>query len=96
MHTHDHASYPHSCLPAVTSPAPAACPPPPHASILLLQAMTRTGDPAELLRGPLYYVIVLLAVTGVYWRDSPVGLIITALMCALAALPAAFAHRHDG
>jgi phytol kinase len=44
-------------------------------------AMTRTGDPAELLRGPLYYVIVLLSVTALYWRTSPVGLVITSLMC---------------
>lgn len=44
-------------------------------------AMSRTGDPAELLRGPLYYVIVLLAVTAMYWRDSPVGLVVISLMC---------------
>lgn len=43
--------------------------------------MTRTGDPTELLRGPLYYVIVLLAVTAFYWRDSPVGVVVTSLMC---------------
>lgn len=46
-----------------------------------VNAMTRTGDPQELLRGPLYYTIVLMAVTAVYWRESPVGLVITALMC---------------
>lgn len=32
-------------------------------------------------RGPLYYVIVLMAVTSLYWRGSPVGLIIASLMC---------------
>lgn len=32
-------------------------------------------------RGPLYYVIVLMAVTALYWRASPVGLIIASLMC---------------
>jgi phytol kinase len=46
-----------------------------------IAAMTRTGDPAELLRGPLYYVIVLLSVTALYWRESPVGLVVTSLMC---------------
>jgi len=46
-----------------------------------VSAMTRTGDPKELLRGPLYYVVVLLAVTAVYWRASPVGLVIASLMC---------------
>jgi dolichol kinase len=29
----------------------------------------------------LYYVIVLMAVTALYWRGSPVGLIIASLMC---------------
>lgn len=38
-----------------------------------VNAISRSGDPAELLRGPLYYVIVLLAVTLIYWRDSSVG-----------------------
>lgn len=46
-----------------------------------IAAMTRTGDPGELLRGPLYYVIVLLSVTAMYWRGSPVGLVVTSLMC---------------
>ncbi len=31
--------------------------------------------------GPLYYVIVLIAITALYWRDSPVGLTIASLMC---------------
>ena len=34
----------------------------------------------ELLRGPLYYVLVLLAVTVCFWRCSPAGLIPIALM----------------
>ena len=35
----------------------------------------------ELLRGPLYYVMVLLAVTIYYWRESPTAFVIVALMC---------------
>lgn len=34
----------------------------------------------ELLRGPLYYVIVLLSSVLVFWRDSPVGIISLAMM----------------
>ena len=34
----------------------------------------------ELLRGPLYYVLVLMAVTVVYWRDSPIGITAIAMM----------------
>jgi len=35
----------------------------------------------ELLRGPLYYILVLIAVTLVYWRESPAGMVAVALMC---------------
>ncbi len=41
--------------------------------------VTRRG---ELLRGPLYYVLVLMAATTVYWRESPVGVVAFSLMCA--------------
>lgn len=46
-----------------------------------VRAISRTGDPTELLRGPMYYVIVLLIVSLLYWRDSPVGLVVCSLMC---------------
>lgn len=35
----------------------------------------------ELLRGPLYYVLILAAVTVTYWRESAAGLLVIALMC---------------
>lgn len=47
----------------------------------VVSAMSRTGAPAELLHGPLYYAAVLVAVTAVYWRTSPVGMVIASLMC---------------
>lgn len=34
----------------------------------------------ELLRGPLYYVLVLIFCAVVFWRDSPVGMISIAMM----------------
>ncbi|BDA48202.1 probable phytol kinase, chloroplastic [Coccomyxa sp. Obi] len=46
-----------------------------------VNAMSREGDRAELLRGPLYYVLVLLGATLVYWRESPVGVAVFSLMC---------------
>ena len=36
---------------------------------------------SELLRGPLYYVLVLMAATTTYWRESPVGVVAMSLMC---------------
>jgi phytol kinase len=46
-----------------------------------VQAMTRTGDRREILRGPLYYGIVFVICTIVFWRHSPVGILALMLMC---------------
>lgn len=46
-----------------------------------VQAMTRTGDPREILRGPLYYGLVFVVCTLVYWRTAPAGLLALMLMC---------------
>ncbi|KVI09659.1 Phosphatidate cytidylyltransferase [Cynara cardunculus var. scolymus] len=35
----------------------------------------------ELLRGPLYYVLVLILSSLVFWRESPVGVISLSMMC---------------
>lgn len=46
-----------------------------------VQAMSRTGDPREILRGPLFYGIVFVVITLVYWLDSPIGITALMLMC---------------
>ncbi len=46
-----------------------------------VDAMTRTGDPREILRGPLFYGIVFVALTIVYWKDSPIGITALMMMC---------------
>lgn len=46
-----------------------------------VQAMSRTGKPAEILRGPLYYGIVFIVCTIVFWRDSPVGILALMSLC---------------
>jgi phytol kinase len=46
-----------------------------------VKAMTRHGDPREILRGPLYYGIVFVVCTVLFWRTSPVGLLALMLMC---------------
>lgn len=40
----------------------------------------RSGDRGELLRGPLYYVLALIAATLLFWRDSPAGLLAISVM----------------
>lgn len=46
-----------------------------------VQAMSRTGDRREILRGPLIYGIVFVVLTLLFWRDSPIGIIALMLMC---------------
>ena len=46
-----------------------------------VQAMSRSGDRREILRGPLFYGIVFVALTVIYWKDSPIGVIGLMLMC---------------
>ena len=46
-----------------------------------VKAMSRTGDPKEILRGPLYYGIIFVLMTLIFWKDSPIGIIALMLMC---------------
>jgi phytol kinase len=46
-----------------------------------VKGMSRTGDPREILRGPLYYGIMFVALTIVFWKDSPVGITALMIMC---------------
>lgn len=46
-----------------------------------VKAMSRNGDPREILRGPLYYGIMFVVLTLIYWRDSPIGMIALMMMC---------------
>ncbi|MEP7137099.1 MAG: phosphatidate cytidylyltransferase, partial [Chloroflexota bacterium] len=46
-----------------------------------VEAMTRTGNPKEILRGPLFYGIMFVAMTIFYWKDSPIGITALMLMC---------------
>src|SRR5512145_229123 len=46
-----------------------------------VKAMSRTGDRREILRGPLFYGIVFVAVTLLYWKDSLIGIPALMMMC---------------
>ena len=46
-----------------------------------VKAMSRHGDRREILRGPLYYGIIFVAMTLVFWKDSPIGMVAVMLMC---------------
>lgn len=46
-----------------------------------VKSMTRQGNPREILRGPLYYGLVFVACTLLFWRSSPAGILALMMMC---------------
>ncbi len=48
-----------------------------------VKAMTRSGNPRETrsVRGPLYYGLVFVVCTVIFWRHSPIGILALMLMC---------------
>ena len=46
-----------------------------------VRSMSRSGDRREILRGPLYYGIVFVALTLLFWKDSPTGIVALMLLC---------------
>ena len=46
-----------------------------------VQALSRSGDRREILKGPLYYGIIFVLLTIIYWIDSPIGIVALMLMC---------------
>ena len=46
-----------------------------------VKAMSRTGDKHEILRGPLFYGIMFIAMTLLYWKDSLIGIPALMMMC---------------
>jgi phytol kinase len=46
-----------------------------------VKAMSRTGDRREILRGPLFYGIIFIAMTLIYWKDSFIGIPALMMLC---------------
>ena len=46
-----------------------------------VKAMSRTGDRREILRGPLFYGIMFIALTLIYWKDSSIGIPALMMLC---------------
>ncbi|MBP1701954.1 MAG: putative phosphatidate cytidylyltransferase [Chloroflexi bacterium] len=59
-----------------------------------VQAMSRTGDRREILRGPLYYGIIFVVLTILYWVNSPIGMVALMLMCGGDGLADIFGRRY--
>ena len=46
-----------------------------------VKAMSRNGDRREILKGPLFYGLVFVVLTLIFWKDSPVGITALMLLC---------------
>jgi phytol kinase len=46
-----------------------------------VEAMSRSGDRREILRGPLFYGIVFILLTIIFWRRSPIGIVALMILC---------------
>jgi phytol kinase len=46
-----------------------------------VKAMSRSGDRREILKGPLFYGIIFVVMTLIYWKTSPIGMTAVMLMC---------------
>jgi phytol kinase len=58
-----------------------------------VKAMSRSGDRKEILRGPLYYGIIFVLLTIIYWKSSPIGIIALMLMCGGDGLADIFGRK---
>lgn len=58
-----------------------------------VKAMSRSGDRREILRGPLYYGIIFVLLTIIYWKSSPIGIVGLMLMCGGDGLADIFGRK---
>jgi phytol kinase len=58
-----------------------------------VKAMSRSGDRREILRGPLYYGIIFVLMTIIYWKYSPIGIVGLMLMCGGDGLADIFGRK---
>jgi len=46
-----------------------------------VKALSRSGDPKEILRGPLFYGIAFVLLTLIFWIDHPAGVVALMILC---------------
>lgn len=46
-----------------------------------VDAMSRTGDRREILKGPLFYGFAFIIMTVAFWRRSPIGIVALMMLC---------------
>jgi phytol kinase len=61
-----------------------------------VDAMSRTGNRREILRGPLYYGIVFVVLTIFFWKDNPIGIVALMSLCGGDGLADIIGKRFGG
>ena len=61
-----------------------------------VEALSRSGDRREILRGPLLYGIVFVLLTVVFWRNSPIGIVALMILCGGDGLADVIGMRFGG
>ncbi len=46
-----------------------------------VDAMSRSGNRKEILRGPLFYGIVFVTLTLIFWKTNPIGIVALMMLC---------------
>jgi phytol kinase len=46
-----------------------------------IQSMSRSGVNKELLKGPFYYGLAFIAITLLFWKTSPIGIVALMILC---------------
>ncbi len=59
-------------------------------------AMSRSGNRSEILRGPLFYGLVFVGLTLIYWKTSPIGIVALMLLCGGDGLADILGRRFQG
>lgn len=59
-----------------------------------VQAMTRSGNPREILRGPLLYGLIFVFGTVIFWRTSPIGILALMVVCGGDGLADVIGRRY--
>jgi len=61
-----------------------------------VDAMSRTGNRKEILRGPLYYGIAFVVLTIFFWKDNPIGIVALMSLCGGDGLADIIGKRFGG
>jgi phytol kinase len=61
-----------------------------------VEAMSRSGDRREILRGPLFYGIAFVVLTIAFWRRSPIGIVSLMILCGGDGLADIVGKRVNG